>query len=376
MQNLTFNAGLKRHLPVFLQQVEQVFGLEAGTFANHMPTFNGLDDMPTFEALLVRSPILQMVQPQLRIQPSPDGESLRGLELVLIVSGYKFLSMVVFDDEGYTLRGHGFRLHSADEAKIVYNPEAMVDAYLDEPLSRLRLVLQRAVAGFPVAALAVAQQVQAEMMTLLGQYEEALASTMDQMRGNALRQCRVSAELMADLPGFLSLVDKGLAAMNIDLRPSLVQRWEARLTSVGAENIRASDVEALFNVPHVPLMMYAGIDEETREMHYIWVPFTLSNQSVIHLEVGGERGRACLVFDFASLVVGAEDGATNRFDPEAFCKFERSIDGDDALAAYRNLIVEMLEAFASLCKGDVLTERTRRRTLMFIRGPQLEALTQ
>ncbi|MBI1364222.1 MAG: hypothetical protein GC134_09575 [Proteobacteria bacterium] len=372
MQNLPFSSGLKRHLPVFLQQVEQVFGLEPGAFANDLPVFASLSDIQAFEQVMLTSPVVQVTQLQLKVLPNEAGTEVTGLIIELHVMGMRFMSLMVFEDEGYMLRGHGFCLHSADEAKVSLNLEALAEAYLDEPFVRMRLILERAVAGFPVAALTSAKAAQAQILSIFAQHAEVLAATMEQMRGNALRSCKVSDELMADLPQFLSLIDKALTMVGYDLKPSLVSRWLARVESVGAENIRASDVEALFRIPRVPLMMYAGVDEANRELHYVWVPLTLSNKSVIHLEVGGERGRASLLFDFATLVVGGDNTQVSDFDPKAFRKFEKTLADAETRASYRSLIIAILQAFAVLSQDDTGAERARRRALLFVSSPQME----
>jgi hypothetical protein len=372
MQNLPFTDGLQSHIPTFLQQVEQVFGLEAEVFAEQMPVFCALQDIQTFEEIVLTSPLVQFVQPQFSYRPSENGAAVVGLELALYVAGEKFLSFTVFDGEGYALNGYGFRLHSADEAKVTLNTEALVGVYFNEPFSQLCSILENAVAAFPVAALVRAQQVQADILSLTQEYTRAVLAAVEQVRGNMLRTCTLSPALFDDLPGFLGLVDKALTMAGVVFKPSLVDRWNARVTSVGAENIRASDVEAVFRIPSVPLMMYAGVDEEQKELRYVWVPLTLTNKSVIHLEVGGDRGHVSLLFDFASLVVGSPTEGANGFDPEAFQKFERSIKSDEERASYQELIVGMLKAFAPMACRDERAERVRRRALLFISCPQMD----
>jgi hypothetical protein len=372
MKNVPFSQGLKRHAPVFLQQVEQVFGIAPNSFAQTLPAFGNLTDLSVFEQVLITSPVIHMVQPQLRVLFTPDNTAVTGMELVVTLMGMRFMSLIVLEDEGYMLRGHGFCLHSADASKVMLNPEALVEVYMDEPFVRLRMLLERAVNAFPVAALTEARSVQADILTLLAQYAQALAMSMQQMRGTMLRACTVSPELMADMPAFLALIDTALGVVGYDLRPSLAQRWEARVASVGAENIRANDVEALFRIPQVPLMMSFGIDEDKRELHYVWVPLTLSNKSVIHVEVGGKRGRASLVFDFATLVVGAEGASPCVFDPQAFRKFENTLTDAATRQHYRQLILSMLRAFAPLASCDAAAESARRRALLFINSPQME----
>lgn len=356
MTTLPLSPGLHALVPTFLTLLEQSLGLEKGALSSVPATS---ETLPQIQKVLLTSPVAQLLQPVLRTADHND--TIVALQVDLrLPNQSSYLIFRAAEGDGYDLKGYGFELNTSAKAAFQIDTAMFLNAYLRSPLMRYRLVLSRALAAFPAESPYV-RQTREVLQTIITEEEARLQQMPNPAQVAATYT--VAPGVLDDLPLFLEMVDTLFAELGYKLTPRFLDRWSARVASVGLKNITARDVMAVLRADNISVRMFGTLDHDKKQLVFVGLPLVLAGGGVVTVSIGGNVSRANLACDFAQLSIG---NGTSAFQPDAFAQLETKVDNDEQMRVYRQLFRVLFDAFRVFAQADDEAERVRTRVLVFL----------